>query len=410
MQTFRALADRDFRLYFIGQVVSLVGTWVQQVAMSWIAYRVTGSAFMLGLVAFSGQIPMLVLSPLGGTLADRLDRRNLLVITQVVAMAVAAWLAVIAFNSDFSSLVLIAAALLQGTSNAMEMPTRQAFLQEIVHDRSHITNAIALNSLTFNGARVVGPAVGGAIPAAFGETACFVINAVSFVAAIFTLLALHPQQADRQGRGGPLRERVEYLKQFAPARWLLITVAAASLCVSPLMTFMPVYAKDIFHGGPDTFGMLMGASGLGAVLAGLYLAHRKSIAGIGERITWSCFVTGIASIAFAYNPFIGGAIPLLVASGGATIFIVTSSNMLLQLLVPENLRGRLMALFTMSFIGMLPLGALGAGSLAHIVGAPPLFVLTGTVAIVTGCVLKRKLPYLRDIARPVLKEKGHLSS
>jgi len=407
--TFRALAGRDFRLYFVGQVVSLVGTWVQQVAMSWITYRVTGSAFMLGLIAFSGQVPTLILSPIGGMLADRMERRKILVITQVVAMAVAAWLAVVAYTDSFSPWVLVVASVLMGVTGGVEMPTRQAFLLEIVHDRSHGTNAIALNSLTFNGARLVGPAVSGAILYATGETACFVINTLSFLAAIYTLLAIRPKRTERHGRGGALLGGVHYLKQFAPARWVLITVGATSLCIAPFMTFMPVYAKDIFHGGADTLGILMGASGFGAVLASLYLATRKSLAGTGERIAGGCFATAVASIAFAYNPFFSVALPLLVASGAATIIVITSCNMLLQHLVPENLRGRVMALYTMSFIGMLPVGSLLAGSLAQIVGVKPVFVASGITAIVVGYVLTRRLPELRAQARPVLAEKRLLS-
>ena len=295
--TFRALAGRDFRVYFLGQVVSLVGTWVQQVAMAWITYRVTGSAFMLGVIAFSGQIPTLVLSPVGGMLADRMERRNILVITQVVAMAVAAWLAVVAYTDSFTPWVLVVASILMGITGGIEMPTRQAFLLEIVHDRSHGTNAIALNSLTFNGARLVGPAVSGAILAWVGETACFVINTLSFLAAIYTLLAIRPRKTERHGPSGALLGGVDYLKKFAPARWVLITVSAISLCIAPFMTFMPVYAKDIFSGGADTLGILMGASGFGAVLASLYLATQKSLAGTGARIAGGCLATGLASMA-----------------------------------------------------------------------------------------------------------------
>jgi MFS family permease len=403
---FRALSGRDFRLYFIGQVVSLIGTWVQQVALSWITYRVTGSAFMLGLVAFSGQIPMFLLAPVGGTLADRIDRRKLLIVTQVLAMAVATGLAVCAYSDSFSPAVLVAASILLGASNGIEMPTRQAFLLQIVHDREHSANAIALGSLIFNGARLVGPAVAGAVLATVGETACFVGNAVSYLAAIYTLLAVHPRATERRGRAGNLQEGLLYLRRFAPSRWLLITVSALTISVVPFMTFMPVYAKDIFHGGPHTLGILMGSSGLGAVLAALYLAGRRSIAGLGKLISWGCFATGIACMAFAYNEFFPLALALLVVSGCATIIVATSCNMLLQHLVPENLRGRVMALYTMSFVGMLPIGSLGAGWLAHITGVQPVFALMGISALVMGEMLRRRLPSLQEEARPVLAQKG----
>ena len=403
--TFRSLRGRDFRLYFIGQVVSLLGTWVQQVALSWITYRVTGSAFMLGLIAFSGQIPMLLLSPVGGMLADRLERRNILVVTQIVSMATATWLAVVAYTDSFSPWVLLVSSIIMGATGGIEMPTRQAFLLEIVHDRGHGTNAIALNSLTFNGARLAGPAASGAILYLAGETACFVINVLSFLAAIYTLMVIRPKSIGRHATGRGLLGGVEYLRQFAPARWLLITVASTSLCVSPFMTFMPVYAKDVFRGGPETLGILMGASGFGAVLASLYLATRTSLSGTGQRIAGACFATGLASIAFAYNPFVAVALPLLVVSGAATIIVITSCNMLLQHMVPDNLRGRVMALYTMSFIGMLPVGSLLTGSMAHITGVEPVFAATGIAALAIGYALTRKLPYLRDEARRVLSEK-----
>jgi MFS family permease len=408
--TFRALAERDFRLYFFGQVVSLIGTWVQQVAMAWITYRVTGSAFMLGLIAFSGQIPNLLLAPIGGLLADRLDRRKLLAATQVVAMAVAAWLGLLSYTKNFSAWALVMASVVLGVSSAVEMPTRQAFIFQTIHDRSHLTNAIALNSLTFNGARLVGPAVAGAVLALIGETACFVVNAVSYVAAIYTLLAIRPRAMDPDRRKGTLREAFQYVKNFPPARWLLTTVAAASFCVAPMMTFMPVYAKDIFQGGPHTLGMLMGASGLGAVLAGVYLANRTTIIGLGGRIGIGCLVIGVGSLAFSYNPLFLVALPLMVVSGASTIIVVTSSNMILQHLVPEHLRGRVMALFTMSFLGMLPLSAFVAGALAHVAGVQLVFVVAGFGAIVVGQAFRRQLPRLQELARPVLAEKGLLLS
>ena len=325
-------------------------------------------------------------------------------------MAVAAWLGYFSYTQSFSAWSLVIASLVLGISSAIEMPTRQAFILQTVHDRNHATNAIALNSLAFNGARVVGPAVAGAVLALIGETACFVVNAVSYLAAIYTLLAMRPRPMDPNRRKGTLREAVQYLQRFAPARWLLITVAATSFCVAPFMTFMPVYAKDIYHGGPDTLGMLMGASGIGAVIAGVYLANRTTIIGLGARIGGGCFVIGVALLAFSYNPFFLVALPILVASGTSTILVVVASNMILQHLVPEHLRGRVMALFTMSFFGMLPLSALVAGGLAHVVGVQPVFVLAGIGAIAAGQKFRLQLPHLQEMARPVLAEKGLLSS
>ena len=407
--TFRALVERDFRLYFFGQALSLVGTWVQQVAMAWIAYRVTGSAFMLGLITFSGQIPILLLAPVGGLLADRLDRRKLLAALQVVAMSVAVCLGYLSYTETFSAWALVIASLVLGISSAIEMPTRQSFILQTIHDRKHATNAIALNSLAFNGARLVGPAVAGAVLALIGETACFAVNAVSYLAAIYTLLVMHSRAIDPHRPKGSLREAIQYVQGFPPARWLLFTVAAASFCLAPMMTFMPVYAKDIFRGGPDTLGMLMGASGLGAVFAGVYLANRATVVGLGTRIGAGCLSIGVALLLFAYNPYFLVALPILVISGGSSILVVTASNMVLQQLVPEHLRGRVMALFTMSFFGMLPVGALVAGAFAHVAGVHLVFVVTGFFALAAGQTLKRQLPRLREMARPVLVEKGLLS-
>jgi MFS family permease len=406
--TFRSLAGRDFRLYFIGQCISLVGTWVQQVAFSWIAYRITGSAFMLGLIAFCGQFPTLVLSPFSGVLADRYSRRNVLVVIQVIQMAVAALLAVLAWQDDLSAWVLIAASLVLGLTGAVEMPVRQAFTPDIVHDRVHMANAIALNSVTFNAARLIGPAAAGFILAAFSEAACFAINALSYVATIYTLLVIHPTRVEHDGGSKSIREGVMYVRQFAPARWLLITVIVASFCLSPYLTFMPIYAKDILRGGPDTLGILMAASGFGALSAGLYLANRKSVIGLGDKMASGCFAAGMASALFAYNHLLWLALPMLVISGCATIIIVTSSNILLQTLVPDNLRGRVMALYSMSFIGVLPLGSLVAGGIAHIVGVQPVFLGSGVIFAVMGFSLKRKLPLLRQEAHSVLREKGLL--
>jgi MFS family permease len=406
--TFRSLAGRDFRLYFAGQCVSLVGTWVQQVAFGWIAYRVTGSAFMLGLIAFSGQFPTLILSPFSTLLTDRYSRRSILVVIQVIQMALAGTLAVLAWHGDVSSWVLVAASLILGLTNAIETPVRQAFTPDIVHDRTLLHNAIALNSVTFNSARLVGPALAGVVLAYFGEAACFAVNAASYIATIYTLLAIHPTAQEPGAGRKSLAEGVRYVRQFAPARWLVTNVAVASFCLAPFLTFMPVYAKDILKGGPDTLGMLLAASGLGALVAALYLANRKSVFGLGDRMAAGCFGAAFASVAFAYNHIAWVAFPLLVLSGCGTIIIVTSCNILLQSLVPDSLRGQVMALYTMSFIGILPVASLIAGGIAHVVGVEPVFILSGVVFAAMGINLKCKLPELRRVAHPVLRDKGLL--
>lgn len=378
---------------------------MQQVALSWIAYRITGSALILGLVAFSGQIPMLVATPLGGYLADRYSKRNILLCTQVVEMLVAIALAVIAWQQNFSPWILVMASAVLGLSGAIEMPSRQAFITEIIHDRSVLPNAIALNSLTFNSARLVGPAIAGLTLAVFNEPTCFAINAASYVAAIYTLLTIHTEKSISARTAGSFAEALTYLRQFSPARWLVVTVAITSICVSPFMTFMPVYAKDIWHGGPDLLGTLLGTSGSGALAASLYLANRKSLHGLGNRIVFACIVGGFASAAFAYNIFMTLALPLLFVSGGTFIMIVTSCNILLQSLVPEHLRGRVMAIYTMAFIGMLPVGSLVYGSLAHHIGSvKPVFIIAGLISVVYGYILMKVMPDLRRMAQQVLSK------
>jgi MFS family permease len=314
----------------------------------------------------------------------------------------------VAWHGDLAPWMLVAASLMLGVTGAVEMPVRQAFTPDIVHDRALLHNAIALNSVTFNSARLVGPAMAGVVLASFGEAACFAVNALSYVATVYTLLAIHPTSPEPGQGKKSIGEGISYVRQFAPARWLIITVVVASFCLAPYLTFMPVYAKDILKGGADTLGMLMAASGLGALAAALYLANRKSVVGLGDRMVAGCFAASLASLAFSYNHVLWAAFPLLVVSGCGTIIVVTSSNILLQSLVPDNLRGQVMALYSMSFIGILPVASLITGGIAHVVGVEPVFVVSGVVFAVLGFNLKRKMPELREAAHPVLREKGLL--
>jgi hypothetical protein len=295
-----------------------------------------------------------------------------------------------------------------GVAGAVEMPVRQAFTPDLVHDRALLHNAIALNSVTFNAARLIGPAVAGVVLAWFGEAACFAINAASYLATIYTLLVIHPTRPVRDGVRKSIREGVSYVRHFAPARWIIISVIVASFCLAPYLTFMPVYAKDVLKGGPDTLGMLFASTGLGALVAALYLANRTTVEGLGIRMVAGCFATAAASIAFSYNHVLWLAFPLLVVSGCGTIIVVTSCNILLQSLVPDNLRGQVMALYSMSFIGVLPVASLLAGGIAHVIGVEPVFALAGVLFAVLGLNLHRRLPELRAAAHPVLREKGLL--
>ncbi len=386
LDAFRSLGERNFRLYFLGQIISLIGTWVQQVAISWLTYTVTGSPFLLGLIGFAGQIPLLLLAPLGGSLADRFRRRDILLITQWVEMGVAAALALIALYGHFTATTLVASALILGIASAIEMPTRQAFLPELLQDRRLMGNAIALNSTVFNAARLVGPALAAALLSLTGDAACFIVNALSFVAAIYTLMRLHLQPAPT-AHPTPAGGTLSWLRQSAPARWLLLTAALTSLCLSPFMTLMPVYARDVFHGGPATLGLLMGASGCGALISALMLASRRRPHGLESILLLALGVIAVIAAAFAGNRHLDVAIVLSLLSGASFITVVTSCNILLQSIVPDTLRGRIMALYSMSFLGMMPLGSLLSGSLAHRYGSPVAFFAAAVPALLLALLL-----------------------
>ncbi len=379
---FRALSQRNFYLYVLGQVISLIGAWIQQVTVSWITYRVTGSPFMLGLIAFAGQAPLLLLAPWGGSLADRFERRHILIVTQWIEMGVALSLGGVALFYHFNVGILLAAALTLGVAGAVEMPTRQAFLPELLSDKSLMGNAIALNSTTFNGARLIGPAIAAVLLSFTGDAACFFTNALSYVAALYTLFRIHPIPKPLHQR--TIQEEGEWmwLRRFTPARWLLLSVAITSFCLSPFMTFMPLYARDVFHGGPLTLGWLMGCSGAGALIITLLLASRRSPQGL-DRLAWLGLGTAaLVTLAFSYNHSLALALPLLFLSGGSFIAIVTSCNIMLQSVVPDRLRGRVMALYSMSFLGMMPLGSLLNGVLARNLGTPNTFLLSGCIALI----------------------------
>lgn len=405
---FRALAGCDFRLYFFGQCVSLVGMWSRQVAFAWVTYRLTGSAFMLGLVVFLWQIPTLFLSPFSTLLTDRVSRRSVLVVILLVQMAVGGGLAILTRQGALAAWMLVVASLVLGLTNAVEAPVRQAFTPDIVPDREFVPNAVALVAVSVSAARLVGPAAAGLILAAYGAAACFTVNALCYIAPILALLVIHPAPTVRSEEGDSLRGGFRYARKFVPVRWLLVSVVVTSCCLAPYLTFLPVYAKDILGAGPDTLGMLVASFGCGALLASLYLADLKSVVGLGNRSVAGTFVMAVASLAFAYNPVVWVAYPLLIVAGFGTFIVLTSSNILLQSLVPDDMRGQVMALYSMAFVGVMPLASLAAGGIAHFAGVQPVFIAAGMIFAALGFGLKRKLPELREVSHPVLREKGLL--
>jgi MFS family permease len=397
----RALGHRNYRLFFAGQLISLIGTWMQSVAQSWLAYRLTGSAVLLGLVGFSSQIPAFVLAPVGGVVADRFDRRRTLVATQTVSMLLAFGLAGLTLAGRIRIWEILAFAAGLGLVNAFDIPTRQAFVVDMV-GREDLLNAIALNSSMFNGARILGPAIAGVLVARIGEGWCFLANAVSYLAVIAGLAAMRlggarsPRPAP--GRGG-IVEGLRYVWSNRPVRALLLLLGLVSLTGMPYAVLMPVFASSILHGGAGALGVLMGATGVGALLGALSLAVRDGIRGLGRWVAVSSAAFGVSLVLFSSSRTFGLSVALLVPVGFFMMVEMASSNTVIQSLVPDAVRGRVMAAYAMMFMGMAPFGALMAGALASHVGAPRTVALGGMVCVVGAALFASRLRSLRVEAR-----------
>lgn len=401
----RAFRHRNYQLYFAGQLVSLTGTWMQSVAQSWLVYRLTGSAVLLGLVGFAGQIPVFLLAPVGGAVADRRDRRPILVATQTCAMTLALSLAALTLAGRVEVWHVFVFAALSGVVNSFDIPTRQAFVVDLV-GREDLMNAIALNSSMFNGARVVGPAVAGLLVAAVGEGWCFLVNGVSYVAVVAGLLLMRVgARAGARPEGSVLSNAVEgfrFVARTAPVRALLMLLGLVSLMGMPYAVLMPIFADRILGGGASGLGLLMGASGVGALAGALSLAARRGLRGLGRWVALSSAGFGAALILFSQSRTFWLSALLLVPVGFAFMIQMASSNTLVQAMVPDHLRGRVMAVYSMVFMGMAPFGALLAGALANRVGAPATLVIGGSVCIAGAAVFGLRLPALRDEARQLI--------
>jgi MFS family permease len=389
----RALASRNYRLYFAGQLVSLAGTWMQQIAMIWLAYRLTNSAAVLGMVAFASQIPILLFGPLAGVLTDRFDRRRILIATQFLAMLQAVLLAWLTWVGRITPEWLIGLALIHGSINALDLPARQAFSVQLVDKREDLPNAIALNSLLMNSARFVGPALAGFAVATIGEAWCFAINAVSYLAVIVALLAIdaranvpHDAPAWRA-----FREGVAYVLAHADIRPRLLMVAAVSFLVTPYAVLMPLFASEIFGGDARTYGLLIACAGAGSLLAGLYLASRKDTQRLPRRVAAAVIVAGAGLTAFAVNHSLALAFPIVMVLGFSVITVIAGSNTLIQVQVEDEYRGRVMAIFSMAFLGIAPLGSFSVGHLAHIVGVQPALLACGIGSVVVGLAARRRV-------------------
>ncbi len=402
---FRALQHRNFQLFFGGQLISLIGTWMDTIAEAWLVYRLTGSSLLLGTVAFAGQIPVFLLAPIGGMAADRLNRRSIVIATQSTSMALAGILAALTISGRVKVWEVVMLASFMGVVNAFDIPARQAFLVEMV-GREDLMNAIALNSSMFNGARVIGPAIAGILVASIGEGWCFFANSVSYIAVIAGLLLMKIERRAAQERMASALEHIaegfRFVQQTRPIFALLLLLGLVSLVAMPYSVLMPVFAARILHGNARTLGVLMGATGVGALTGALVLASRTGLKGLSKWVAFSCMGFGVALILFSFSRWYIVSVALLVPVGFSMMVQMASSNTLIQAMVPDRLRGRTMAVYSMMFMGMAPLGSLLAGALGKSIGAPLTVALGGCGAVIGGIVFARQLPKLRVEARQLI--------
>ena len=407
---FRTLRYRNYRLFFGGQLVSLVGTWMQQVAMTWLVYRMTNSPFLLGVVGFSGQMPSFLLSAFAGVLADRWNRHRMLMVTQSLAMLQASVLAILTFTGTVAVWHLVCLSIFLGLVNAFDVPIRQSFLLDMIENREDLGNAIALNSSLFNSARLIGPAVAGLIIAAIGEGACFVLNALSYIAVIYALAAMKirpgKREALQQGILRGLLEGFRYVAGSSPIRRILLLLAVVSLTGMPYAVLMPVFARDILGGGPNTLGFLMGATGVGALTGALMLASRKTVVGLGRWIPLAAGVFGAGLAAFTLSHSVWVSMLLLFFVGLGMMLQMGTSNTILQTIVDDDKRGRVMSFYAVCFLGMAPFGSLLAGSLAGTIGAPETLFISGIVCIIAAVIFAVRLPSFRKEVRPIYVRLG----
>jgi MFS family permease len=405
----RSLRHRNFQLFFSGQLISLIGTWMQNIAQAWLVYRLTGSSLLLGLVGFAGQIPIFLFAPLGGLAADRWNRHHVVIGTQVASMILAFILAGLTLFHVVQVWEIIVLAALLGVVNAFDVPARQSFLIEMVV-REDLMNAIALNSSMFNGARVIGPAIAGILVARIGEGWCFFANAVSYIAVIIGLLMM---------KLGPLRtaskdsspfehiaEGFRFVRRTKPILALVLLIGLVSLVAVPYSVLMPIFADRVLRSGAHGLGILMGATGIGALLGALTLAIRRGVQGLGRVVGLSAGGFGVSLILFAFSRSFWLSVALLIPVGYAVMLQMSSSNTLIQAMVPDELRGRAMAMYTMMFMGMAPVGSLFAGALADKIGAPWTVALGGLGAIAGAAAFLRRLPSLRFEAQQLIVAQG----
>ncbi len=406
----RALRHRNFRLFFGGQTISLIGTWMTRIATAWLVYRLTKSALLLGTVSFAGQIPTFLLAPFAGVWVDRLNRRQVLIWTQTLAMVQSLALAFLTLTHRITVHDVLALSAFQGVINAFDMPGRQAFMVQMVEDRADLSNAIAINSSMVNLARLIGPSLAGLVIAATNEGWCFFIDGVSYIAVIISLLLMrvHVAQVRRAADSmlAQMQEGWQYVSTFVPVRSILTLFALVSLMGMPYVVLMPVFAVQVLHGGAHTLGFLMGAAGVGALISALSLVIRKSVRGLLKMIPIAAAMFGAGLICFGLSRHVWLSMLLMVIVGFGMMQGMTASNTIIQTLVPEDKRGRVMSYYTAAFVGMAPFGSLLAGTLAHWIGATSTVMATGSCCILGAAWFWSRRRDIRDEMRPVYIQLG----
>jgi len=404
----RAFRYKNFRLFFVGQSISLIGTWMQTVAMGWLVYRLTHSAFMLGVVGFASQVPIFLAAPFAGVIIDTWERKKIILWTQALALIQAFVAAALVLTGMMRVGHVLALGVALGLISALDMPARQAFMVNLVEKKEDLGNAIALNSFLFNAARLIGPSFAGLLIAAWGEGICFLVNGISYIAVLIALM--YVRVAVRNTHEVPhhvvreLREGIAYTFGFMPIRAILFLLGVVSFMGMSYAVLMPIFAKEILKGGPQTLGFLMAASGLGALAGAVYLAARKKMLRPGRLIPVACIVFGLGLIGFALSQVLIVSLGFLFVAGFGAMVQMTACNTVIQTIVEDDKRGRVMSFYTMSFIGMSTFGALFAGTLASKIGAPLAMIIGGTCCIISALVFARNIRELKEQVRPIYEK------
>lgn len=401
----RALRYRNYRLFFVGQSLSIIGNWIQQIAMAWLVYRLTGSAWLLGVTGFAGQIAILIFAPFGGLWADRFDRYRLLLVTQILSAVPPLLLTILAYTDLIAVWHIIVMALFLGIINAIDTPIRLTFTTEMVTAKEDLPSAIAMNALMQNAGRMIGPTVAGLLLTVSTEAFCFVINTLSKVIIVAMVLAmtLAPYQR-RNITASPwqqLTEGARYAWNMLPVRWLLPMVATISFMVTPYQTLMPIFAAEVYGGGADMLGFLIGAAGGGGVIGMLALASRRDVRGLTRWITAASLCAGLGVLVFALSPWLPLSLAALAVTGFGIVVNGMSVSTMIQTIVEDRMRGRIMSIFSMAFLGMYPLGSLAGGALATHIGAPATMAIGGGICTTAALLLWWRMPALRAHLRPI---------